>query len=177
MENKFVVGHIGRIFPAKNHPYLLEVFKEFLQKNENSVLLLVGDGPSRKEIENKAQSLGVSEKVIFTGVRSDVNEILQAMDCFVFPSVYEGLPVTVIEAQASGLPCLISDTITDEVCITDLVNKLSIKESPGIWAEEIIKKCMDFKRQSTIKEIVQAGYDVENTAHWVEEFYLNCIAS
>lgn len=172
IEDKFVVGHIGRMFPAKNHPYLLEVFKAFLQKNQNSVLLLVGDGPSRKEIEEKAQSLDISEKVIFTGVRSDVNELLQAMDFFVFPSLYEGLPVTVIEAQATGLRCLISDTVTDEVCITDLVTRYSLNNLPEMWADKIEELSKRKDRDNMSKEIADSGYDINTTAEWLQNFYI-----
>ncbi len=172
LENYFVVGHIGRMFGAKNHPYLLDVFNELLKKNENSVLLLVGDGPSRKEIEDKARSLGISEKVIFTGVRSDVNEVLQAMDCFVFPSLYEGLPVTVIEAQSAGLRCFISDRITDEVCITDLVTKKSIDVAPTLWADEIAESMKAFERKDTSQKIIASGYDIKATSAWLQNFYI-----
>ncbi len=172
IENKFIVGHIGRMFPGKNHPYLLEVFKAYSQKNQNSVLLLVGDGPSRKEIEDKAQSLGIREKVIFTGVRSDVNEVLQAMDFFVFPSIYEGLPVTVIEAQAAGLPCLISDSVTDEVCITNLVTRYSLSNSPEMWAEKIDELSKLAKREDMSTEIANAGYDIKTTSKWLQNFYI-----
>lgn len=172
IEDRFVVGHIGRMFFAKNHPYLLEIFKAFLQKNENSVLLLVGDGPSRKEIEEKAQTLGIREKVIFTGVRSDVNEVLQAMDMFVFPSIYEGLPVTVIEAQATGLPCLISDAVTDEVCITDLVTRYSLNESPQNWAEKITELSALTERMDMSEKIADSGYDIKTTSQWLQNFYL-----
>jgi len=172
IEDKFVMGHIGRMFPAKNHPYILEVFKVFHQKNLNSVLLLVGDGPSRKEIEERAEALGIKDKVIFTGVRGDVNEILQAMDCFVFPSFYEGLPVTVIEAQAASLPCFISDTITEEVCVTDLVTRHSIKDNPKIWVDKIQERTSSFKRVDKTKEIIDSGYDIKATSKWLQNFYI-----
>lgn len=171
IENKFVVGHIGRMFPAKNHPYLLEIFKAYSQKNENSILLLVGDGPDRKTIGKKAEELGISDKVIFTGVRSDVNEVLQAMDIFVFPSFYEGLPVTVIEAQATGLPCLISDAVTDEVCITDLVTRYSLGNSPEMWADKIAEMTPS-ERRNTAAEIANSGYDIKTTSEWLQDFYI-----
>lgn len=172
IENKFVVGHIGRMFHAKNHPYLLEIFNAFLKKNENSVLLLVGDGPDRKEIEKKTEKLGLTDKVIFTGVRSDVNELLQGMDIFVFPSLYEGLPVTVIEAQATGLSCLISDAVTEEVCVTDLVTRFSLDNSPKMWAEKIEELSERKDRKNMSEKIAQSGYDIKTTSQWLQKFYL-----
>ena len=114
----------------------------------------------------------LDEKIIFTGVRSDVNELLQAMDVFIFPSFYEGLPVTVIEAQTAGLPCLISDTITDEVCITPLVKKLSIKESPKKWAYEINK--ISTNRDIDISE---SGYNIDKNVLELEKFYLEKVSN
>lgn len=175
LTDKFVIGHIGRFVELKNHRYLLEIFKKLLKENENSMLLLVGDGVMRKEIEDKAEELGIRDKVIMTGVRTDVNELLQAMDCFVFPSVYEGLPVTVIEAQASGLPCFISDTITDEVRVTELVKMMSINQNPERWAKEILKSSVNFKRYNTKQQIADSGYDIYTTAKWLLDFYLKCI--
>jgi len=173
IEDKFVVGHIGRMFPAKNHLYLLEIFKAFLQKKEDSVLLLVGDGPSRKEIEDKAQSLGVREKVVFAGVRSDVNEVLQAMDCFVFPSLYEGLGIVVIEAQCLGLPCFINENLPRELYINDNVYGISLKETPKEWAKIILEKRDRKISEEVAKENVKkAGYDVNATAKMLEDFYI-----
>jgi len=175
VEGKFVVGHVGRFCEAKNHMYLLDVFGEILKKNEESVLLIVGDGELRTQIEEKAEKMGIKDKLIMTGVRNDVNDLLQAMDCFVFPSVYEGVPLTVIEAQAAGLPCFVSDTITDEVCITKLVHTLSIADFPTVWSDEILKITPGLKREDTKQLIVKAGYDVNTTASWITNFYMDCI--
>lgn len=173
IEDKFVVGHIGRMVPAKNHPYLLDVFKEFLQINENSVLLLVGDGPSRKEIEKKAQFLGIHEKVIFTGVRSDVNEVLQAMDCFVFPSLYEGLGIVVIEAECLGLPCFINESLPEELYINENIYGISLKKTPKEWAKIISEKRDSKISEEVAKENVKnAGYDINVTAKMLENFYI-----
>lgn len=171
VEDKFVIGHIGSFGPPKNHMYLLEIFKCIADKHQDSVLLLVGDGKLRERIENKAQELEIKEKVIMTGIRSDVNKLIQAMDCFVFPSLYEGLPVTVVEAQAASLPCFISDKITDEVCITDLVKRLSIDNAPNLWADEIVNST-DLCRKNMSKEISSAGYDINITAKWLQNFYI-----
>jgi glycosyltransferase involved in cell wall biosynthesis len=110
--------------------------------------------------------------VIFTGVRSDVPDILQAMDVLLFPSFYEGLPGVVLEAQAAGLPCIISDKITDEVKITDLVEYVSLDKSAEYWAEKVLKFSQGFERRNTYNEIVKAGYDIESVAQWYQEFYL-----
>ncbi|MBS7146771.1 MAG: glycosyltransferase family 1 protein [Intestinibacter bartlettii] len=174
LENKFVIGHVGRFDKAKNQEYLVEIFKLIAKKNENTMLLLIGDGELRPHIIEKVKNCGLEDKVIFTGVRSDVNELLQAMDVFVFPSVYEGLPVTVIEAQAAGLPCLISDTITDEVCITSLVQKLSINESVEEWYKKIVLLYQNgSKHEEIFKNIGIQGYDINTSVSNLEKFYLD----
>lgn len=169
---KFVVGHVGRIFAPKNHKYLLEVFKEILKEKSDAMLMIVGTGPMENEVKEKVKELGLTENVIMTGVRSDVNELMQAMDCFVFPSLYEGLPVTVVEAQTAGLLCFVSDTVTDEVSLTDLVTMLSIEKSPKEWADLILEKTASFKRTNTRQLIIDAGYDIASTAEWLQKFYL-----
>ena len=112
VENKLVVGHVGRLNYIKNHKFLLDVFAELKKINADAVLLIVGEGEEKEAIEEKARRLGIENSVILTGVRDDVYDLLQAMDVFVFPSLKEGLPVTLIEAQATKLPCLISDTVS-----------------------------------------------------------------
>ena len=169
---KFVVGHVGRIFAPKNHKYLLEVFKEILKEKPDAHLMIVGTGPMEEEVKGWIKDMGLEDSVTMTGVRSDVNRIMQAFDCFVFPSLYEGLPVTVVEAQTASLPCFVSDTVTDEVCLTELVKMLSIEKAPSEWAKEIIKKTDGFKKYNTKQKIVDAGYDIASTASWLQEFYL-----
>lgn len=172
LENKFVIGHVGRFDKAKNQEYLVEIFKLIAKKNENAILILIGDGELRPHIFEKVKNYGLGDRVIFTGVRSDVNELLQAMDVFVFPSIYEGLPVTVIEAQAAGLPCIISDTITDEVCITPLVEKLSIEQEPMVWVRniELLNKNI---HENFSRKIKNCGYDINTSVLSLEKFYLS----
>lgn len=172
LENKFVIGHIGRFDKAKNQEYLVEIFKLIAKKNENAILILIGDGELRSHIIEKVKNYGLEDKVIFTGVRSDVNELLQAMDVFVFPSIYEGLPVTVIEAQAAGLPCLISDTITDEVCITPLVEKLPINQNQLVWANKV-KSLKGYGHKNFLEDIKEMGCDIDSSVLNLEKFYLN----
>lgn len=174
-EEQFVLGHIGRFDKAKNQSFLIDIFHSLQTKHKNAVLLLIGDGPLRSAMEEKATKLGLSEQVIFTGIRSDIPELLQAMDVFVFPSLYEGLPVTVIEAQAAGLKCILSDSITDEVKITNLVEFISLEKSPEFWAEKVLQYANGYERKDTSQQIKKAGYDVQENACWLENFYLNAI--
>ena len=135
--------------------------------------MLVGDGPLRKQIETKVAALGLSDRVIFTGVRSDVADLMQAMDILVFPSKNEGLPVTLVEAQAAGLPCVISDSIPKDAVITkNLVTTLSLQDSPEKWAEHVLSRKQE-ARSDHSEEVKAAGFDIRETAKWLEEFYLD----
>lgn len=172
IENKFVVGHVGRFNYPKNHKFIIDVFNEIQKVREDSVLMLVGDGDLRHEIEQKVQDLGFSDKVIFTGVRSDVNDLMQGMDVFLFPSLYEGLPVTMVEAQASGLKCIISDKVPLECKMTENIVVVKLEESPQKWAEEVLKY-EKYERKNTKEEIVKANFDIKANAKYLQEFYLN----
>lgn len=172
IEEKFVLGNVARFNVQKNHEYLIEIFKLITQEDENAVLMLVGDGERKKIIANKINQYKLNDKVIFTGVREDVNDIMKAMDVFIFPSLYEGLPVTLIEAQASGLPCLISDTITDEVCITPLVEKLPINKDQMMWVNRI-KSLKGYEHKNFLEDIKKMGYDIDSSVLNLEKFYLD----
>lgn len=172
LQHNLVIGHVGRFDSQKNHGFLLDIFNECVKIVPNAILLLVGDGEGKTQIQEKAKSLGLEDKVIFTGVRSDVPDLLQAMDIFVFPSLYEGVPVTMIEAQASGLPCVISDSIPRDCIITsDLVTSMSLLDTPCDWAQHIIGRT-HMKRNSHFNEIQAAGYDIFTAARKLENFYL-----
>lgn len=173
VENNFVLGHVGRFNTPKNHKFLLDIFSEVYKKDRNCRLLLVGDGNLRPELEEKMEALGIRDAVIMTGVRTDVNNLLQAMDCFVFPSLYEGLPVTVIEAQAAGLSCFISDRITDEVCITELVKRIPINQGTKCWEEALASASEETIRKNVTDKIINAGYDIKSTSKWLMDFYTN----
>lgn len=169
---KLVIGHIGRFAAQKNHEFLIDIFCCIKELRPDSVLLLVGNGSLKKKIENKVQELGLSEDVVFLGVRSDIIELLSAIDVFLFPSLYEGLPVSMIEAQANGLPCVVSNSITSESKITDCVKFLSLSSSPADWAKVVIAEGECEQRSDTYDALVDAGYDIESNVSWLEHFYI-----
>lgn len=167
-----VIGHIGRFNPQKNHTFLIDIFSEIKKMQPDAKLLLVGGGDGITEIQHKVEKLGLTDSVIFTGVRPDVSRLLQAMDVFVFPSLYEGLPVTMVEAQAAGLPCVISDHVPEECIVTqDLVTIQRLSDSPESWAKHIVSR-MNTDRKDTREEIKAHGFDIAENAKWLEEFYL-----
>lgn len=173
IEGKFVLGHVGSFTYPKNHIFLIEIFKEICNKTNNSVLLLIGGGKLKDEIKQTINKYNLKDKIIFAGIRSDVAELMQGMDVLIFPSFYEGFGNVLIEAQAAGLKCFVSDVITKEVKITNLVEYLSLNESAQFWANQIVKFEKFYERRNTYQEIVNAGCDIKSTAHWYENFYLS----
>jgi glycosyltransferase involved in cell wall biosynthesis len=167
-----VVGHIGRFNYQKNHEFLIDIFHDYQKTNSNAVLLLVGRGELEEKMKQKVEDLGLNNQVIFAGVRSDTQDLYQAMDVFVLPSQFEGLPVVLVEAQAAGLPCLVSDAVTKEVEITDLVTFLSLNDSTSLWAETIEHLSKD-ARTDTFDRVSNSGYDITSTAKWLQSFYLD----
>lgn len=175
LENNIIVGHVGRFRLEKNHSFLIDIFNECLKMNSNMKLVLVGDGEEEDKIRKKVYEMGIGDHVLFTGARSDVNRLMQAMNIFVLPSLYEGLPVTMIEAQTAGISCVISDRVSRECIITkNLVTSVSLEESPKRWAEEILKHCKR-EKETHEKEIKEAGYDIVTAAKELEAFYLQQI--
>lgn len=179
-----VIGNVARFSPQKNQEYLVDAFWELKNmiteagSDLDIYLMLVGDGSLKKACEDKAKELKLSEKIIFTGNKSDVQNFYSAMDIFAFPSVYEGLPGVVVEAQASGLNCLISNNITTDVLLTDRVETAAISGEPATWATELGKIISRLDKQeqdrSDYADIVKAvGFDVNNQAEHIMEFYLN----
>jgi len=173
LEEKFVIGNIGRFSYPKNHHFMIEIFNEIIKIKPSIVLLLIGDGEAFDEIKQIVRNLGLDNYVQFLGIRKDIPELLQAMDVFLLPSRFEGLPVVLIEAQASGIKIFATDTITKEVEITDLVTWLPINESPEYWAKKIIEQSNNLERKNTYQQIVDSGYDIKSNAKWLEKFYLN----
>ena len=168
-ENALVAGHVGRFMAPKNHGLLMRIFAEL---PDDTRLLLVGDGELRAENERLAEELGIRDRVVFAGLRSDVDRMLQAMDVFVFPSLYEGLPLSVIEAQAASLPCLISDKVPLECKKTDLVTQIPLDASPAEWAEAVLSVA-ETPRRDTLAQIREAGFDIRANAEWLQNHYLS----
>ena len=175
LADELVIGHVGRFNLQKNHPFLLDVFAALLKKEPDAVLLLVGGGADLPKIQAKVQELGIAEQVRFLGVRSDVADLMQAMDVFVFPSLYEGLPVTMVEAQAAGLPCIISDKVPPECILTEgLVDVMPLSASPEAWAEKILA-IRAVPRTDRRAEIAAHGFDITTEAVKLQEFYIKSV--
>lgn len=168
-DNEILIGHVGRFSPPKNHAFLIDIFN-VIQNKIPAKLLLVGDGRLRPDIEKKVGELSLTDKVIFTGVRSDVPDLMQAMDIFVFPSNHEGVPVTMIEAQASGLPCLISDKVPIECKKTELVQQLLLSEPAEVWADAAIEASKQ-ERVDTYEAIKDCGFDIVENAKKLQSLY------
>lgn len=169
IRNECLIGHIGRFSKEKNHLFLLQLLQKLNQRENNYRLLLIGDGKEREQIINMAKKLGVEKIIICTGIVDNVNDYLNAMDVFVLPSLYEGLPVVGVEAQCNGLPCLFSDRITSEAALTELVQYLSIDDVCK-WTETIFEH--DFVRQEDAWKIVERkGYSIEQEAKRLQEYY------
>lgn len=162
-DDAIVVGHIGRFMEQKNHEKILQVFQSVIRIKENAILLLVGNGELESKIRNRSVELKVNQNVIFAGVRRDIPEVLSAMDVLLMPSLYEGMPNTVIEAQATGLPCVISNTITKEANITGNVDYLPLAESNDKWAYKVLDASKR-KRENTKDVFISKGYDIESAA-------------
>ncbi len=174
IENKFVIGHIGRFAYVKNHIFLLDIFNEIYRKNSNSTLLLIGSGALESELKRKVHTLKLDEAVIFYGSTSNTYEMYQAMDCFVLPSHFEGLGIVAIEAQAAGLKTICSDAVPKEAQITDLLEYMSLSDSPKKWAEKILSYSNGYERKNMSNEIKLAGYDIAGSAKQLEELYIEC---
>ena len=166
-----VIGHVGRFATPKNHAFILQIFAAIYKNNPQATLLLVGDGELRSQIEKQADALGLRDRIIMTGVRTDVHRLLQAMDVFLFPSIYEGLPVSIVEAQAAGLPCLISDKVPIQCKLTDLVWQLSLSDSADFWAQKVLEVA-SIPRTDTSAQIRNAGFDIAENAQKLTDFYL-----
>lgn len=170
LNDSFVVGHIGRTdIPQKNHSRLIKIFAE-IRKIKNGAKLLLMGGEKTDTLIELCEEHGVEDSVLFLGCRTDISDLLQACDVFLFPSTNEGLPVSLIEAQAAGLPVIMSDTITSEVCITDDVIRLSLNYTPDIWAEKVIKFA-GRERKNNFEIMKDAGWDISCCAEKLVMFY------
>jgi glycosyltransferase involved in cell wall biosynthesis len=171
LAGKKIIGHVGRFNEQKNHFFLIKIFYEVYRRDKNCVLVLIGDGNLKSKIEKEVQNLGISKNVHFLGLRDNIPELLQGFDLFLFPSLYEGLPVTLVEAQASGIKILTSSTVTKEVNITGLVTYENLDTPPLKWAEIVLDK-LSYDRKNTLEQIKDGGYDIYENAKNLQNFYL-----
>ena len=162
LKNEFVIGHVGRFDLQKNHTFLIDIFEELHKREPNARLLLVGNdsGKLAEDVRRKVNCLDLDGAVCFLGVRSDVADLMQAMDVFLFPSLFEGLSVASVEAQASGLPTIISDGVPIECKITDLVEVVPLSESADVWANKLLELRKN-RRKNTFEKIQTAGFDID----------------
>ena len=171
-DDTLVIGNVGRFVEQKNHRFLIDIFNEVHKQNENSILLLVGQGPLMEEIKEKVKSLGIEDSVKFLGQRNDINELYQAFDVFCLPSLYEGLPVVGVEAQATGLLCVFSDDMTKETKVLDTTEFLSLNQSAEEWAHNILYDVKKYKRVDTSKEMTAKNFNIKEETKKLEEYYL-----
>ena len=169
-EDELVIGNVGRFMPQKNHVFLVKIFQKIHANNPKSRLLLIGNGPLLDEIKTLVIDMELQDAVIFVGTTADVVKYLQAMDVFLMPSLFEGLPITGIEAQANGLPCIFSDTITKELAITPLAQYCSLKCSADDWMEVVFNAAQKGRRNCK-QEIIESGYSILDTVSFLEKFY------
>ena len=172
LEDKYVVGHIGRFSEQKNHKFLIDIFAEIYKREKSAVLLLLGFGPLENEIKTKVKSLGLEKVVRFEGVKEDVQDYYQVFDVFVFPSLFEGCGIVALEAQCCGLPCIMSNAIPKEtfVCNSKVV---SLNCSAKTWADSILNNKNEFVRKDESSSLRNAGYDAKEIGKLIEEKYLN----
>lgn len=170
IEDKFVIGHIGRFEQQKNHKFIIELFECLHKKDNNSVLLLAGDGSLMEKTKNLVKEKKLNDNVIFTGNISNVNELYQAMDVFILPSLHEGLPVVGIEAQTADLPCVFSTNITKEVKLLDRVNFIDLTDKDK-WINTILSY-KNSKRKDNSKNIIKCGYDIEAATKELQDWYI-----
>lgn len=170
-----VVGHVGRFVEQKNHEFLIDIFNEIHRQKSNSVLLLAGNGPLINNIKMKVNKLGLQDNVRFLGIRNDIEKIMQGMDIFLLPSLYEGLPVVGVEAQASGLLCILSDEMTKETKVLESTEFISLEKTAYEWSNIILEKYEVFTRKNRRKDIIKANFEIKTEAKKLEERYLNLV--
>lgn len=170
LTNSFVIGHVGHLANVKNQSFLINLMPKILAKNKNAKLLLLGEGEDRGKLEKQIVALDLSSNIIMTGNVTDVHKYLSAMDVFVFPSLYEGMPLSVIEVQTNGLPCVMSDSVPQDVVLTDLIRRLSLKESEDVWVQAICdsERCAPHTYEEKIKNL---GLDSEKMVNKILELY------
>lgn len=172
IENNLVLGHVGRFMKQKNHDFLIDAFYETYKTKKDIILILIGDGPLEEQIKEKVKQLKIEEKVKFLGTKNNVNEYMQAMDIFLFPSLYEGLGIVTVEAQCAGLICLASTKVPSEVKLSENIKFLENKKE--IWKEEILKN-NSIQRNIDLKRVYSNGYYIKDAVRNLEKIYINLI--
>lgn len=172
LEGKIVLGNIGRLHFQKNQMFLIDVFYELYKLNNKFNLIIVGDGEDKDKIIEKIHSLNLDDSIKLLGIRNDVNNIFQAMDAFIFPSLFEGLPLVLLEAQANGLPIFASDSITENIKISDNFKFISLNYTAVEWANIIFKEYQEnnFGRVDNYEKIVKSGYEINNEVKYFENY-------
>lgn len=166
-ENDFIIGHVGRFMDQKNHDILIDIFNELLKKRPNAKLLLVGDGPLKDHIENKSKTLGIYDKIRFTGLRSDVSDLLGIIDVFLFPSKFEGISIAFLEAQSRCKTLIASKNVSQDSAVTDKVCFIGLDEPLDVWVDAIINPTQYlFKAKNKIED-----FDIKNVINKLEYFY------
>lgn len=166
-----VIGHVGRFDENKNQSFILDVFVEYHKKEPNSLLILIGKGEMLETVKKKARELGIERSVKFLGVRTDVHRIMQAFDCFIMPSKYEGLPFVLVEAQCSGLFCVVSDTINHDAKITKNIVFIPLRSGKQEWCRAIEKLMLQHIRTSQLDVLTERGYSIGETVKFLEKVY------
>lgn len=174
LDNSFVIGHIGRFMPPKNHSFLVEVMFSVLKRRPDARLILVGVGQLQEKVKDQVRSLGIDEQVLFLGLRSDVDRVVQAMDIFVMPSLFEGLPVSAVEAQASGLPCVFSEEVTPEAVLIPGSKRVPLSGTPDEWAKEILS-ARGGDRSLALGIVSDKGFEIVEATRRLETFYLDAL--
>lgn len=171
LEDSFVCGHVGRFVPVKNHTFLIDVFKNLLQKKADAKLLLIGNGDLKDEIKDRVNKMGLEDKILFLDGTNGIGALMQAMDVFLLPSKFEGLGIVAVEAQASGLKVFVSDAVPKEVGLTENIRFLPIDDE-SIWVDEILD-AHNHERKDESDSIVRSGYEIKEIAKTIENLYLN----
>ena len=169
LENKFVIGCVGRFNQQKNHTFLIKIFNEILKIKSNSILVLIGEGELEEDIKNEAKEYGILNKILFLGVKKDVDKYYNSFDCFVLPSNFEGLGIVLIEAQVNGLPAITSDVVPKEAKVSKLITFKSLNNAPKEWARIILKQAT---RKNEIISIEKKGYNLKKEAVKLENLYI-----
>lgn len=174
-ENAYVIGHVGRFSAEKNHSFLVDIATEVARRKENTWLLLVGDGPLRSRIEKQVATVKMRSRTLFAGTRNDTARLMEAIDVFVFPSLYEGLPLALVEAQAAGVPCVVSDVIGPEVdVLPSLVHRVSLRKPASLWADQTIaaqESSQRISRKEALAAAESGPLNIANSIKDLERFY------